>query len=51
MLEVESLGPLVKLAPAAVVEHTEHWELVAGVSDFKDEAEIDRNVLPRIPAK
>ncbi len=30
MLEVESLGPLVSLAPGATTEHAEHWQLLAG---------------------
>jgi hypothetical protein len=50
MLEVETLGPLVKLAPESAVEWTEHWDLIGGVEDFKDEAGIDRNVLPKVPA-
>lgn len=32
MLEVEALGPLVELAPGAVTEHTEHWDVFDGVS-------------------
>ncbi|MBX6314280.1 MAG: hypothetical protein IRY99_15415, partial [Isosphaeraceae bacterium] len=46
MLEVESLGPLVRLAPGAAVEHTEHWELHAGLGDVKGEPEIDAKILP-----
>jgi hypothetical protein len=51
MLEVESLGPIVQLAPGKEVEMVETWDLVPNVSDFKDEAEIDRNVLPKLPKK
>ncbi len=51
MLEVESLGPLVKLAPGKTVEWTEQWELIGNVDDFKDEVGIDKNVLPRIEKK
>ena len=32
MLEVEALGPLVELAPGASTQHTEQWDLFAGVS-------------------
>ncbi len=41
MLEVESLGPLVKLAPGHSVEHTEEWELFGGLSPVASEAEIE----------
>jgi len=48
MQEIESLGPMVKLAPEQSVQHTERWELVGGVGDIKDEEDIDKNVLPKI---
>lgn len=51
MLEVESLGPLVQLEPGKAVEHTEHWELFGGVEAVKTEADIDRNVLPKLKGK
>jgi hypothetical protein len=41
MLEVESLGPLVRLAPGACLEHTERWELreaPPGLADQPDDA-------------
>lgn len=41
MLEVEALGPLMKLAPGQSTEHTERWDLFEGVSappDIDDEA-------------
>jgi hypothetical protein len=50
-LEMESMGPLIKLAPGAVAEHVETWELVGGVDDFSDEAGIDKNVLPKVGGK
>jgi len=43
MLEVESLGPLTKLAPDASVEHLERWHLCKaqfGESDHEIEAEL-----------
>jgi len=40
MLEVESLGPLTKLAPTAAVEHDEHWYLSkATIGESDDEIE------------
>jgi hypothetical protein len=51
MLEIESLGPLVELAPGAKVEHTERWELFKGVEAFRDEAGIDRHVTSRVEGK
>jgi hypothetical protein len=51
MLEIESLGPVVKLAPKESVEHTEEWELFKDVGDITDEASIDKNVLPKVTGK
>lgn len=48
MLEVESLGPLTRLAPGATVEHVESWELFAPVEAIKVEADVDRYVLPHV---
>ena len=47
MLEVESLGPLTKLAPEQSVEHVETWSLHR-VDVSEDEAAIDAKVLPLI---
>ncbi len=47
MLEIESLGPLVKLAPKEKVDHLEHWFLVKGVLG-NDEASLDRDLLPMV---
>ena len=47
MLEMESLGPLVKLEPGRRVEHLERWELFSGLRPITDEASIDAEVLPR----
>ncbi len=44
MLEVESLGPLTRLAPGAKVELREEWELFPGVPAVHGEADIDRAV-------
>ena len=41
MLEMESLGPLVRLAPGQAVEHVETWSLHRGPAEAKSEAELD----------
>jgi hypothetical protein len=51
MLDIESLGPLVKLEPGGQIEHTETWDLVSGVGSYVHQAEIDKVVLPKIPPK
>jgi len=48
MLEMETLGPLVSLAPDATVEYVEDWYLLDGVPAPEHDADIDRDVLPRI---
>jgi hypothetical protein len=50
-LEMESLGPVVRLAPGAKTELVERWELHRDVHDFRDEAGIDKNVLPCVKEK
>jgi hypothetical protein len=51
MLEIESLGPLIHLAPGAKVEMVEEWELIENVPAITDEASIDKNVLPHLTSK
>ena len=46
MLEVESLGPLVSLAPGESVEHREAWHLFGDVPEPLQEDEVERHVLP-----
>jgi hypothetical protein len=48
MLEIESLGPLVRLGPGNAVELQERWELVPNVGSVSDEASIDAQVLSRV---
>ena len=48
MLEVETLGPLASLAPQQIVEHLEEWHLFHDVKALASEADIDREVLPRV---
>jgi hypothetical protein len=47
-LEMESMGPLVKLPPRETAELVETWELVKDVEDFSDEAGIEKKVLPKV---
>jgi hypothetical protein len=48
MQEIESLGPMVKLAPGKSVEHVENWDLVGNMDNFQSEKDIDTNVLPKV---
>lgn len=48
ILELESLGPLVTLAPGATTEHTEHWKLFRGVAACATEDDVDANVRPLV---
>jgi hypothetical protein len=50
-LEMESLGPVETLKPNGTAALSETWELVKDVEDFKDEASIDKNILPKVSAK
>jgi hypothetical protein len=47
-LELESLGPLVDLAPGASVSHEEQWELYRNLPRAQTEEEVDRFILPAI---
>ncbi len=51
-LELETLGPLTKVAPGGVVEHVERWSLHrdARPSAWTD-AELDRILLPLLASK
>jgi hypothetical protein len=48
MLEIESLGPLVRLAPDESIELQEQWELIPNLSEVTGEESIDAKVLPRV---
>jgi hypothetical protein len=50
MLEVETLGPTVRLDPGATVEHVEHWFLFKNVPTPQNDADVDRDILPNIRA-
>ena len=45
MLEVETLGPMSRIAPGDCAEHTEQWGLFP-VGQVDSEADIDQQVLP-----
>jgi hypothetical protein len=46
-LEIETLGPLTKLASGGTLEHTEHWLLTKATVDESEES-IDANILPLV---
>lgn len=48
MLELETLAPLVNLAPGAEVTYTEHWHLFDGVPTPTSYADVERDVLPLV---
>jgi hypothetical protein len=50
MLEAETLGPLVSLEPGAAVEHIEDWWLFKDAPLPMTDADVDKNILPKIKA-
>jgi hypothetical protein len=48
MLEVESLGPLQKVAPGKAVEHVERWRLLKDLPNETSDTAIDANIRPRV---
>jgi hypothetical protein len=50
MLEVETLGPLQRIAPGKAIEHVERWRLLKGLPNETTEAAIDANLRSRIEA-
>lgn len=51
MLELETLGALGEIEPGACAEHAETWELHANVPMPKSDADVERDVLPRVAQK
>ena len=47
-LEIETLGPIQRIAPGKTIEHTERWWLLKGVSNDLSDAGIGRNIRPMI---
>lgn len=50
MLELETVGPLVKLGPGEAVEHVEHWFLFKDVPVPTCDSDVDRDILPKVKA-
>jgi len=48
MLELETLGPLVKLQPGETVTYAEDWNLLRNVSQPQSEAEVIHNIIPLV---
>lgn len=48
ILEVETLGPLVRLDPGQSVDHQEDWFLFQSVPTPGDDADVERHVLPKV---
>jgi hypothetical protein len=48
MLEVESLGPMVALAPGAAVEHVEDWHLFEDVPAPTDGKDVEEHIRPLV---
>ncbi len=51
MLEIESLGPMVRLGAGLTVEHVERWSLIGGVGEVKTEADILREVAGHVAGR
>ncbi|MBL8045895.1 MAG: hypothetical protein JNL09_05100 [Anaerolineales bacterium] len=47
MLELETLGPLTRIAPGATVEHTENWRLFRGVGRPTGDADVEAEIAPK----
>lgn len=48
MLEVETLGPLVKLPPGTAVTHTETWHLFADIPTPQHDDDVTQHILPLV---
>lgn len=48
MLEMETLGPLIPLAPESTVEHVEKWHLLDPVSRPQNDDDVKRLIMPKI---
>jgi len=48
MLEMETVGELVTLAPGASASLVESWELHGGVPDIRTEADVAAHILPKL---
>jgi len=50
MLELETVAPVVRLKPGDSVEHVEHWFLFRDVPAPENDADVDRDILPKVQA-
>ncbi len=48
ILELETLGPLTKLEPGAVVEHVEDWFLFRDTPEPRNDDDVVQHVLPKV---
>ncbi len=48
ILELETLGPLAKLEPGAVVEHVEDWFLFRDVPEPRNDDDVIQHILPKV---
>lgn len=48
ILELETLGPLVRLQPEAMVEYVERWFLFRDVPTPMGDTDVDKHVLPKV---
>lgn len=48
MLEMETVGELVTLAPGASASLVESWELHGGVPDVRSESDVEKFILPKL---
>ncbi len=48
MLEMETLGALVRLSPGQAVEHVERWHHFRDVPVPQCDSDVERHILPRV---
>ncbi len=48
MLELETLGPMTKLAPEQCVEHIEQWYLLKDIPTPENDSDVDKHILPKL---
>ena len=48
ILELESLGPIVTVAPGETICHQERWSLHRGIPACTTDADIDKHILPLV---
>jgi hypothetical protein len=48
MLELETLGPVIELAPGGVVDHVEDWWLFRDVPVPHGDADVDAHIAPQV---